>query len=221
MNPSAEFDPALAPALAARLSDQAGRALQDLPSRVHPAWTAAMGADPGLLRSGGAQVLNTALLARFDLRWPDLSAARHAVELAWLLPPDQVARLCAARVLFTWRGVLARTVDAGLRRAARARIGAGSFDVLVAMPGPRHGDPPPAMLDDVLLPLGWAWLKSALPWRDPRARRLVELMLPPVAPPAAARRAEADDGRFLSALPDLFPEHAWLFGSEPATLTSG
>ena len=217
------------------LAAQAGQVLQDLPQRVHPAWIDTVGADPATLAAGGPELLNIALLARFDLRWPDLSAASHALEIAWLLPPGQLARLCAARALFAVRGVLARSVDAGARRRARALVGDSSFEALMAVPQPRRDAAAPAATlpgDDApaVLARGWALLDQALRWRDARSRRLIALMLPPapspVRPPAPTPVAPADHGTaaehaaFAAALHTLFPEHSWLFGSEPATLTS-
>lgn len=199
----------------------AGRVLQELPGRVHPGWVATVGADPQVLAEGGGELLNTALLHRFDLRWPDLSAAVCALENAWLLPPADIRRLCCARAIFAWRATLARTVDAGLRRRARAAIGDATFAVAVGEPAVRRSDtaPPPLADGDAPALPGWALLKQAQPWRDPRAQRLIELMLPPAAAqePAPAAAADAGEhGRFLALLPRLFPEHAWLFGSEPA-----
>lgn len=214
-----------APAVA-RLAGQAGQALQQLPQRLHPAWVQAVGANPALLSTGGPGLLNLALLARFDLRWPDLSAASHALELAWLLPRDELGRLCAARALYAFRGTLARTVDAGLRRAARALVGSAAFQALVQLPAPRRDSHVlPATEADAARLAGWAMLKQGLPWRDLRSRRLVELMLPPAvtgtSPPTDPDAdPAADHVAFASAVPILFPEHAWLFGSEPASWTS-
>ncbi|WP_425258738.1 type III secretion protein HrpB4 [Rubrivivax sp. RP6-9] len=220
---------------ACRLAEQAGQVLHDLPRHLHPGWIDAVGADPALLAAGGPGLLNTALLARFDLRWPDLSAAQHALEIAWLLPPGQLARLCAARALFAVRGALARSVDAGARRRARALVGDSSFEALMAVPQARRDAAAPAAAlpgDDApaVQARGWTLLDQALRWRDARSRRLIELMLPPppspVRPPASTPVAApehayaAEHAAFAAALHTLFPEHAWLFGSEPATLTS-
>jgi hypothetical protein len=215
------------------LAAHAGAVLQDLPQRLHPAWIDTVGADPATLAAGGPELLNIALLARFDLRWPDLSAASHALEIAWLLPPAQLARLCAARALFAVRGALARSVDAGARRRARALVGDGSFHGLMAVPQARRdaAAPAPALPGDdtpAVQARGWTLIDQALRWRDARSRRLIELMLPPspqparAAPPvpAADRSAAEEHAAFTTALPTLFPEHAWLFGSEPATSTS-
>ena len=211
--------------LAGQLAGQAGQTLADLPNRLHPEWVDSMGADPAVLHAGGAGVLNAALLARFDLRWPDLSAAGHGLELAWLLAPDQLVRLCAARALFAWRGALARCVDAGLRRRVRALVGTETFDAIVGIAQGRRDEAAAPFEADVAQPMGWSLLRRALPWRDVRSRRLIELMLPPVPPHIVAaldERADesAEHDRFASTLLYLFPEHSWLFGLEPATLTS-
>jgi hypothetical protein len=83
----------------------------------------------------------------------------------------------------------------------------------------------PAIEPDGVLLAGWALLKQALPWRDARSCHLIELMLPPAAAPATAApgpvpSGPAEHAGFLAMLHTLFPEHSWLFGSEPATLTS-
>ncbi len=227
MAPLVDIDAADPAVRAGHLATQAGQVLQDLPRRLHPSWIDTVGADPATLAAGGPELLNIALLARFDLRWPDLSAASHALELAWLLPPAQLARLCAARALFAVRGALARSVDAGARRRARALVGDASFEALVAVPQPRREDTAlPADDTPAVLAHGLALLDAALQWRDARSRRLIALMLPPAgrpATPAAAQpphAAAAEHTAFAAALHTLFPEHAWLFGSEPATSTS-
>jgi hypothetical protein len=225
MAPPTDTQAAGLAALAGQLAGQAAQTLSDLPNRLHPGWVESMGADPAVLHAGGAGVLNAALLARFDLRWPDLSAAGHGLELAWLLAPDQLVRLCAARALFAWRGALARCVDAGVRRRVRALVGTETFDAIVGMAQGRREAAAAPLEAEVALPLGWSLLRRALPWRDVRSRRLVELMLPPVPAHIVAALGEradesAEHDGFASTLLDLFPEHSWLFGLEPASLTS-
>lgn len=213
-------------ALAARLSEQAALALQDLPQRVHPLWVDLLEVDPGVLASGGPRFMNAVLQARFDLRWPDLSAASHALELTWLLPPAQVRQVCAARALYGFRGLLARTVDAATRRGARLLLGSEVFNALVQLPERRREERPlPALEPEGIVVAGWGLLGSQLAWRDVRLRRLVELALPPAATRARqalwrSREHAAEHAEFVTAVKYLFPEHQWLFGSELASLKS-
>ena len=212
-------------ALATHLATRAGQILSNLPACLHADWIRMMEADPALLARGGPEVLNTALLARFDLRWPDLSAAAHGLELAWLFAPEQLNQLCAARAVFAWRGLLGRGVDASARRQARALVGAQTFDLIAGIPQARRDVPALPFEADRAVPLGWTWLDEALPWGDARSRRLTQLMLPPWPPEihAAAQNVPgnaAEHAGFLLALHQLFPEHSWLFGSEAASLTS-
>ena len=211
-------------AWAMRLSSLAVRALDDLEPRIHPGWRAELAVDRLPLSDGGAAAMNAVLRARFDLCWPDLSAARHGIELAWLLEPGQVARLCAARALFACRGTLARTVDAAQRRAARALIGSEVVDAMIELPE-RHRDDAalPPMETPGLVAAGWQLLRAQLRWSDERSRRLMELALPPEAASPGLRDGgvSADaHRRFLNGLHQLFPEHQWLFGSRRASSTS-
>ena len=212
--------------LATRLAMQAAQVLADLPQHVHPGWIGALEVDRSLLSAGGAGLLNRALQTRFDLCWPDLSAATEALQMAWLLPPAQLRRVCAARVLYSMRGALARTVDAALRRSARLLIGSDSFEALVGLAERRRVESPtlPAGSDRVVL-AGWALIERQLCWGDDRLRRLTVLALPPHAPHAATAAPQEQNparehAEFAAAVNQLFPEHQWLFGSKPATLKS-
>jgi hypothetical protein len=216
-------------ALATRLAARAAQVLQDLPRHVHPAWADTIGIAPAQLSAGGPGLLNTVLQARFDLCWPDLSAAHQALELAWLLPPQQLRRVCAARALYAVRGTLARSVNAALRRHARLLIGSESFETLVSLPERRRADTPQLSLqaDRVVLD-GWALLERGLVWGDERTRRLTALALPPPATPATPATwaawqdsaASTNHAEFEVAVNQLFPEHQWLFGSRLASLRS-
>jgi hypothetical protein len=213
-------------AQASRLAAQAAQALQELPQRVHPAWIDTLEVDPALLACAGPGLMSTVLQARFDLCWPDLSAASHARELAWLLPAGQLQRLCAARALYAFRGPLARSVDAASRRGARALLGTEAFDALLKLPEQRREERalPPLEADSIVV-AGWGLLECQLPWRDARSRRLAELALPPAASlagpvPGAGQAQAAEHVEFVTAVKHLFPEHQWLFGSELASLKS-
>jgi hypothetical protein len=211
--------------LAERLAVRAGQILSDLPACLHPDWIKTMGADPPLLAQGGCEMFNTALLARFDLRWPDLSAAAHGLELAWLFPPEQLYKVYVARAVFAWRGTLTRGIDASARRQARALVGTDIFDLVSNIPQARRDAPTAPFQANRALPLGWRWLDEALPWGDARSRRLTQLMLPSWSDDilADARNTPtqaAEHAGFLQALQNMFPEHLWLFGSEAANLNS-
>jgi hypothetical protein len=225
MEAGLEAAPAASLRLPARLASQASAVLSDLAGHVHPAWTvsaAGTWVDP----TDDGSLLNLILQARFDLCWPDLSAARHPLELAWLLPPGDVRRVCAARSLFACRDALARTVDAGLRRQARALVGSHTLEALLAEQVRRPGEPvPDPWSPDIITTLGWNLLKRALPWHDRRSRRLMDLMFPPAAarlprPVRPERDLAAEHTAFCAVLSQLFPEHAWLFGSSLATSKS-
>jgi hypothetical protein len=225
MHAAAEAQQAYRVTLATHLATRAGQILSNLPACLHADWIRMLEADPALLAGGGHELLNTALLARFDLRWPDLSAAGHGLELAWLFAPEQLCQLFAARAVFAWRGTLGRGVDASARRQARALVGAEIFERIAGIPQARRDAPRAPFEAGHALPLGWAWLDEALAWQDPRSRRLTQLMLPPWPEHIheAARDypgSTTDHAGFLQALQQLFPEHSWLFGSEAASSTS-
>jgi hypothetical protein len=220
--PVAEVPPAgplqgAQPARAIALAREAARVLGSLGQRVHASWI-------GLLGPAGMppQHIDRLLLARFDLRWPDLGVASGGLEHLWLLPPAQVRRVCVARALYERREALARCVTAGLRRDARALLGDVAFNAMTARTDKRQGGAAlPSHLDgDRLCALGWQRLKAAVPWGDLRSRRLVELMLPPAnAATAEGPLALSDHPSFMADLPALIPEHAWLFGSGTAATT--
>jgi hypothetical protein len=197
--------------------------------RMHPAWAQAMGFDKATLAAaaGGSRGLRAvwaeAVAVRLDLRWPDVSAATEPLHLLWLLAPAQIERVCSARALFACRDALARSVDASVRRSARALVGPAAFEALVAVPAQRTGSA--AGLGEVESGFtgvnGFALLQAGSRWADSRAQRLVQLVLPPLQlatePPAAC---EAEHALFARHFSTLFPEHAWLFGSNPAHTTS-
>jgi hypothetical protein len=228
--PAASGPGVLASGLASRLAVQVATVLSNLPQRVHPAWVASLGFDAAFFSQGGHTVMNTVLQARFDLCWPDLSAADEPLELVGLLPPEQQRRLCAVRALYPFRGVLARSVDGAARRTARGLVGSETFDALLQLPERRREDRALPPLDpDGLASAGWALMGGPLRWADVRLRRLAELSLPPAAALARnawgqdagpATLAETEHAGFMAALTPLFPEHQWLFGSELASLRS-
>ena len=202
------------------LARRAALALASMSKRVHPAWIASLGRDVETVAVNRPALLDELLLSRFDLRWPDLSAASHGPEYMWLLPPEQVKRVCSARALYTWRDALDRCVVAQVRRTARALVGDVAFKTLLARSDPRpHSVTLPESLDaDEVCAFGWSQLKAGLPWRDARSCRLVDLMLPPVKV-AESPGAVDDHALFMADLPAMFPELLWLFGSNPATTT--
>jgi hypothetical protein len=197
------------------LAHAAAEVFEDLAQRVHPAWIESLGAGIDTIATRRPILLGELLLTRFDLRWPDLSAATEALERVWLLPPPEVRRLCGARALFGWRDALKRSVDGRLRRHARALVGDSAFDIITGNPDPRPGtvELPSELEPDWVCTQGWTLLKSASDWPDARSRRLVDLMLPPNDPGAPALPAiEADHGLFMAELPTILPEYPWLFG---------
>lgn len=210
------------PAAALVLAREAAVVFASLLERLHPTWAHAIGIDLAL--PGQRAVWAEVASVRFDLRWPDLSVARSALALLWLLPPAEVQRVCIARALFACREPLTRSVDGQVRRRARALVGALVYEALAASPAPRgEATPLPADFESDSLGLtGWRLLDQATVWRDLRARRLVQLMLPlsgvtsPTPTPSAA-----EHDLFVRLLPHFFPEHAWLFGSNPARCASG
>ena len=221
-NPSMPGTPAAGGMAAATLARSAASALAVLSKRVHPGWIASLGADIAAFGAQRPALLDDLLLSRYDLRWPDLSAPTHGLENLWLLPPGQVRRLCSARALYTWRDALNRCVMADVRRKARALVGDLAFQVLTGRPDKYpHSITLPASLDsDEVCGLGWLQIRAALPWRDERSRRLVDLMLPPTPASAAPAHSAFDDHPlFMADLPAMFPEHSWLFGSSLATTT--
>jgi len=212
------------PAAALVLAREAAVVFASLLDRLHPSWVRAVGIDLAVTTPGHCAVWIEAITSRFDLRWPDLSAARSALELLWLLPPAEVQRVCIARALFACREPLARCVDGQVRRRARELVGAPAYEALAALPAPRGGGLPlPADVDSESLGLdGWQLLDQATEWRDSRARRLVQLMLPLSGVPSPKfKPSAAEHALFVLQLPHLFPEHAWLFGFNPARCISG
>lgn len=207
----------------------AAEVFASLLERMHPAWAQAMGFDKGTLavEATGSRGLRAvwaeAVAVRLDLRWPDVSSATEPLHLLWLLPPLQIERVCGARALFACRDALARCVDASVRRSARALVGPAAFEALVAVPAQRTGAVAAlGELDSGFAAVnGFALLQAGSSWADPRAQRLVQLVLPPLQlaaePPAPC---EAEHALFARHFSTIFPEHAWLFGSNPARTTS-
>jgi len=214
-------------AIANNLATRAANTLQTLPVRLNPEWILSLGAGIAQVAQCGATLLNDVLLASFDLRWPDLSAAASPIETMWMLPKGQVGRVCATRALFACRGQLARSVDSSVRRRARAMVGDATFTALLALDRDRLSTAGRALPgnDADILSTGWSLLRDACSWKDERLRRLCDLMLPPSASRSDARTPAvsavmSEHQQFIERLPHLFPEHSWLFGSEPARLIS-
>jgi hypothetical protein len=93
---AAEPTRAARPSAAAALARAAGAVFDELPARIHPGWSHSLPFDAGALAQAHPSVLAAALLVHFDLRWPDLSAATHALQRIWLLPRSALMQLCAA-----------------------------------------------------------------------------------------------------------------------------
>jgi hypothetical protein len=192
--------------------------------RMHPAWAQAMGLDQGKLAGAAPSALGSrAVWAEAVAARLDLSAAKEPLQLLWLLPPSQIRRVCSARMVFTCRGALARSVDAQARRSARALVGAAAFEALIAVPAQRSiGVSALAALEAGFTDIdGFALLQAGSSWSDARAQRLVQLVLPPAQTVAEAPvRCDAEHALFSHHFPTIFPEHAWLFGSNLAHTTS-
>ncbi len=211
---------------AEKFSRAAAEVFVTLLDRIHPAWVRSMGIDMGAVSavSPASRAVWTEVVAvRFDLRWPDLSVAAEPLQLLWLLPPLQIQRVCCARALFACRDALMRSVDAHVRRSARALVGPAAFDALTVVPGQRVGSAPVLAEPDTgrTSVSGLALLQTSSTWADARAHRLVQLALPPLeAAPAQPASSDAEHALFASHLPTIFPEHSWLFGSNPDHTTS-
>lgn len=225
------IDPSIASEDAIRWAFAAGTALQSVGSHLHPSWRDAVSArlsiETTMLVDFPPQCLNEALLSVFDLNWPDLSASESPIEKLWLLPPDEVARICSARVAVGWPGGMRHCVDATTRRLIRGAMGNAGFECLLKLPPAPlvSGFSVKAANMTELCTAGWRWLRAGTTWCDRRAEQLVALMLPFSEQETVAQQAPSPhqlpilDGnsRFLQLFPTLFPEHSWLSGCAART----
>jgi hypothetical protein len=211
-------DPPVASAL--QLARRGAAALAGLSERVHPAWIDSLGDDVEALIRARPVLLNQVLLTHFGLRWPNVALAHQGADGLWLLSAADLRRVCAARALFRWRDTLDRCVVAAVRRAARSLVGDRAFEAIAARPCQRSrgADELPPLEPDSICVQGWAQWKLDRPQGDTRARRLVDLTLPPFFGGAPAAKPDAEEADlFLTDLPLMFPELTWLFGSSRAT----
>jgi hypothetical protein len=217
-------------ALLQRLLRAADAKAAHLAAHVHPAWIEAAWRHVGAPAARHAQRVapsrRATLLAEvYGLQWPTLADLRHPAHRLALLARPQILRVLAACALHGQRDSVRRSIARDVRSRVIQHIGEPAYQQLLASPaqGAAAITPLSALeLDlDRLAAAGYHALCTQGAWQCRSALALTRMSLAPAAleagqgrtPPAAAP-AGMDAHTVLTRLPDYFPEHTWLFGSD-------
>jgi hypothetical protein len=198
-----------------------------LVEQVHPAWVEAALPDHAALSSalGGTHAVARASVLLADLykvKWPSLSSLRSKAHRVALLAREPALRVLAAAALYVRRGSVRRCVGREARAALVALVGESAYTALINAP---DAGGPQAVLDtsdlraDTWAAEGYRTLHSAGTWSCRDASVLTRLTLAPGAldirpAPLTTPPLSGDVMDFLNKLDALFPEQAWLFGSD-------
>jgi len=199
----------------------------DLAAHVHPAWIEAAWRHAGAAAARHAQRVApprlAALLAElYGLQWPLLADLHVPAHRLALLNRPQVLRVLAACALHAQRDSVRRSIGRDVRSLLIRHIGAPAYQQLLT--GPAQGAAAARPLSapeldlDRLAGAGYHALCSQGAWQCRSALALTRLSLAPAVlevrqgdtPPPAGM----DTHTVLARLPDYFPEHTWLFGSD-------
>jgi hypothetical protein len=197
-----------------------------LVQQVHPAWVEA--ALPGhaalspVMDGVQAVMRSSFLLAElYKVNWPSLVSLRSKAHRVALLAREPALRVLAAGALYVRRGAVRRCVGREARRALVELVGEAAYVALVNAPdagGPQAALDTSDLRADVWAAEGYRTLHAAGTWTCRDASILTRLTLAPGAldeqlTPVGTAHLNVDVVDFLNKLDVLFPEQAWLFGS--------
>jgi Bacterial type III secretion protein (HrpB4) len=206
-------------ALVERLFAAARSKTANVAAQVHPEWILGLCKGLGLGRgeSVPGKALDEALQGTFMLRWPSLSQLTRSAHRISLLARPDLSRVLAAVALHAARDGVRRSLNKSHRSQWITAIGEDAYLRLLRLPPRGH------QLAEVRLHKlshgyaieGQALLGAAGHWRNRDCAAWIRYAIPP---PSVPGQPSVDVGRLDPAifahLPLLFPEHAWLFGSD-------
>lgn len=218
-------------ALLQRLLQAADAKAADLAAHFHPAWIEAAWRHVGAAAARHAQRVapsrRAALLAQvYGLQWPLLADLRLPAHRLALLSRPQILRVLAACALHGQRDSVRRSIARDVRSRVIQHIGEPAYRQLLASPaqGATATRPlgAPELDLDRLAGAGYHALCAQGAWQCRSALALTRMSLAPAAlevpqevrPGHAPPPAGMDTHTVLARLPDYFPEHTWLFGSD-------
>lgn len=222
-----------APAAAAllhRLLQAADAKAADLAAHFHPAWIEAAWRHVGAPAARHAQRVapqrGSALLAEvYGLQWPALADLRPPAHRLALLGRVQILRVLAACALHARRDSVRRSIGRDVRRLVVDHIGEPAYQQLLASPAQGVAAVQPLNVPELdldrLAGAGYHALCEQGAWQCRRSLALTRVSLAPAALEArrprtasSAAPVRVDENGVLARLPDYFPEHTWLFGSD-------
>jgi Bacterial type III secretion protein (HrpB4) len=207
------------------LFDAAGAKQRALADEMHPGWVDAAWRGAGLDAARDAAHVPTAqhsaLLARaYGLRWPPLAELVAPVHRLSVLGRRPICRILALFGLQPRRDAVRRMLGRGARDELVGHIGQPAYDWLLGQPvvGLANAEPmlPEALQLDCLASVGYAVLQAGGAWRSREALAITRLSLAPGnAPKGSLPDVDANlASTVIDRLPTVFPEFAWLFGSD-------
>jgi hypothetical protein len=220
-----------AAALLQRLLQAADAKAADVAELCHPAWVDAawrhLGLDAGQARRV-PQRRHAALLAEvYGLGWPALADLQTPAHRLALLGRRQIVRVLAIFTLHARRDSVRRSIGRDVRRLLVEGIGEPAYQHLLNGQAQALPSIQPLAAHELdlerLAAAGYRALCTQGAWRCRKSLAITRLSLAPTALDGAGDPAgtktrirstgSGADGVF-DRLPDYFPEHAWLFGSD-------
>ncbi len=206
-------------ALVERLLSAARSKTASIADQVHPDWIRGLcgGLGLGNGESVHGKALDDALRDTFMLRWPSLSQLTRSAQRISLLSRPEMSRVLAAVALHSGRDSVRRNLNKSHRSQWITAIGEDAYLRLLRLPPRGH-----QVAEVRLHPLphgyaieGQALLGAAGHWRNRDCVAWIRYALPPFANGGQTSvDAEHLDPAIFVHLPFIFPEHAWLFGSD-------
>ena len=217
---------AAAPAPLALLMQAVSAKSNRLVEQMHPAWVrrAFDSLGPGWdgLVQGLPAPRRSALLARaYGLRWPALTELGPRVHRLALLDLGATRRVLSLFALVARRDGLRRLISRDDRSLLAGHVGETAFQWLLACADSRKGEARPLAVADLgidrLATHGYRLLCDQGAWSSRDALTFTRLCLPPAdaqLPPGGADLDPVWTAQVIEQLPNLFPELAWIFGSD-------
>jgi hypothetical protein len=198
-----------------------------LVQQVHPAWVEAALPGYAVIASVSgdhrAVARSSLLLVKlYNVKWPSLTALKCKVHRLALLAREPVLRVLASAALYMHRGAVRRCVGREARLALMELVGEPAYVALVNSPdvaGPQAALDITDLHADTWAAEGYRILHRAGIWTCREASVLARLALAPGALDCTSKFVVTTPSNndlidFLNKLDALFPEQAWLFGSD-------
>jgi hypothetical protein len=213
-----------------RLLEAVNAKSAELVSHLHPAWVDAAWKHAGPAAAQQARHVpprrQSALLAElYDLRWPALGDLAPRAHRLVVLGRHQILQILALCALYPRRERVRRSIGRDVHRLLAEQLGETAYRQLLDSPSLGGASQRPLVVQDLdperMASAGYRALCTEGAWTCRSALALTRMSLSPSALNAAERAAATKSParlvgteNVLDRLPDFFPEHTWLFGSD-------